>query len=82
MKNEIKQNIYITYKQNFIFTFFIRRLWHDITLGPVGKFCFIILTLSGRRPLSYGNQLIDLLRKSMDWFLYDNGLRHERIKRI
>ena len=22
---------------------------------------------------------IDLLRKSMDWFLYDNGLRHERV---
>ena len=21
----------------------------------------------------------DLLRKSMDWFLYDNGLRHERV---
>ena len=25
-------------------------------------------------------QSIDLLRKSMDWFLYDNGLRHERVK--
>ena len=23
---------------------------------------------------------IDLLRKSMDWFLYDNDLRHERVK--
>ena len=30
--------------------------------------------------LSYRNQSIDLLRKSMDWFLYDNGLRHERVK--
>ena len=30
------------------------------------------LTLSWRRPLSYRNQ-------SMDWFLYDNGLRHERV---
>ena len=39
------------------------------------------LTLSRRRPLSYRNQLIDLLRKLMDWFLYDNGLRHERVKR-
>ena len=37
------------------------------------------LTLSQRRPLSYRNQSIDLLRKSTDWFLYDNGLRHERI---
>ena len=27
------------------------------------------LTLSRRRPLSYRNQSIDLLRKSMDWFL-------------
>ena len=37
------------------------------------------LTLSWWRPLSYRNQFIDLLRKSMDWFLYDNGLRHERV---
>ena len=26
-----------------------------------------------RRLLSYRNQSIDLLRKSVDWFLYDNG---------
>ena len=39
-----------------------------------------ILTLTRRRPISYRNQSIDLLRKSMDWFLYDNGLRHERVK--
>ena len=37
------------------------------------------LTLSWRRPLSYRNQSIDLLCKSMDWFLYDNGLHHERV---
>ena len=36
-------------------------------------------TLSWRRPLSYRNQSIDLRSKSMDWFLYDNGLRHERV---
>ena len=40
------------------------------------RFC---LTLSWRRPLSYRNQSIDLLSKSMDW-LYDNGLCHERVK--
>ena len=40
---------------------------------------FTHLTLSRRRPL-YRNQSIDLLRKSMDWFLYDNGLRLERVK--
>ena len=28
-------------------------------------------------PLSYRNQ-----SRSMDWFLYDNGLRHERVKVI
>ena len=39
------------------------------------------LTLSWRRPLSYRNQSIDLLSKSMDWLLCDNGLRHERVKR-
>ena len=39
------------------------------------------LTLSWRRPLSYRNQSIDLRSKSIDWFLYDNGLRHERVKR-
>ena len=38
------------------------------------------LTLSWRRPLSYRNQSIDLLCKSMDWLRYDNGLRHERVK--
>ena len=38
------------------------------------------LTLSWRRPLSYRNQSIDLLCKSMGWFLYDNGLRYERVK--
>ena len=38
------------------------------------------LTLSRRRPLSYRNQSIDLQSKSMNWFLYDNGLRHERVK--
>ena len=37
------------------------------------------LTLSWRRPLSYRNQSNDLQSKLMDWFLYDNGLRHERI---
>ena len=39
-----------------------------------------ILTLSWRGPLLYRNQSIDLQSKSMDWFLYDNDLRHERVK--
>ena len=40
----------------------------------------ISLTLSRRRPLSYRNQSIDLRSNSMDWLLYDNGLRLERVK--
>ena len=40
------------------------------------------LTLSWRRPLSYTNQSIALQSKSMDWFLYDNGLRFGRVKGI
>ena len=40
----------------------------------------VLLTLSWRGPLSYRNQFIDLLSKSMDWFLYDNSPRHERVK--
>ena len=41
-----------------------------------------LLTLSWRRPLLYRNQSIDVQSKSMDWFLYDNGLRHERVKNL
>ena len=39
-----------------------------------------LLTLSWRRPISYRNQSTELRSKSMDWFLYDIGLRHERVK--
>ena len=39
-----------------------------------------LLTRLWRRSLSYRNQSIDLQSKSMDWFLYDNSLRHERVK--
>ena len=40
------------------------------------------LTLSWRGPLPYRSQSIDFQSKSMDWFLYDNGFRHERVKDI
>ena len=33
----------------------------------------------GDFPLSYRNQFIDLLCKSMDWLLYDRDLCHERV---
>ena len=38
------------------------------------------LTLSRRRFLSYRNDSINLLWKSMAWLLYDRDLRHERVK--
>ena len=37
------------------------------------------LTLLWRRSLSYRNQSIDLLCKSIDWFLYDNSLLPKRV---
>ena len=42
----------------------------------------LFLTLSWRRSLSYRKQSIDLQSKSMDWFLYDRDLRHERVKQL
>ena len=42
---------------------------------------YLPLALSWRRSLSYKNHSTDLLCKSMDWFLYDSDLQHERIKR-
>ena len=54
----------------------------SILLLVLSYITWAYLTLSWRRPLPYRNQSIDLLRKSMDWFLYDNGLRHERVRMI
>ena len=67
------------------YTFFLRTFFFNlasvllnvlrIELQMLFRCC---LTLSWWRLLSYRNQSIDLLGKSTDWFLYDNGLRHER----
>ena len=62
-------------------------LFEKIAVNTTSIYCFKIsirvlclnLTFSWQRLLSYRNQSIDLLSKSMDWFLYDNGLRHERV---
>ena len=43
------------------------------------KFKNLALTLSWQRSLSYSKQSIDLLCKSVDWFLYDIDLRYERV---
>ena len=50
--------------------------WTKRSVDNIMKFHF---TLSWRRFLSYGNQSIDLLCKSMDWFLYHRFLLHERV---
>ena len=47
---------------------------------PLGDCFWIQLTRSWRRSLSYSNQSIDLLGKSMNWFIYDRDLRYERVK--
>ena len=39
-----------------------------------------VLILSRGMSISYRNQSIDLLCKSLDWFQYDRYLRHERVK--
>ena len=40
------------------------------------------LSFSWRRSLSYRNQSTDLQSKSMDWFLNDRDIRHERANKI
>ena len=48
-----------------------------------GEFALVLtpgLTLSWGKFLSYGNQSIDMLCKSVNWFLYDRDLRHRRDK--
>ena len=57
---------------------FMNVFWNSENYSSM--FYLVTLTLSWRRPLSYRNQFIDLRSKSMDLFLYDNGLRHERVK--
>ena len=44
------------------------------------KFPTKYLTLSWRRSLSCRNQVINLLCKSLGWFLYDRDFRHERVR--
>ena len=45
-------------------------------------FAWSALTFSWRISLSYSNQSIDLHSKSMDCFLHDRELRHERVNAL
>ena len=58
----------------------LKKLQQDLWLHQKSITEMSILILSWQRLLSDRNQSIDLLGKSMVWFLYDNGLRHERVK--
>ena len=69
------------------FSYFLNNLFH--TTPPPGEGFWLLimdilsvrispLTLSWRRSLSYRNQFIDLLHKSIDWFLYVMDLRQDR----
>ena len=44
--------------------------------------CYSSFNSSLTEVLSYRTQSTDLLCKSMDWFLYDRDLRHERVNKI
>ena len=60
-----------------------KTLFFDVFKGnKMGASVWNALNLSWRRPLLSRNQSIDLLCKSIDWFLYDRDLRHERVKGV
>ena len=61
--------------RNWMFYSEYQLIWTQINIA-----CW--LTSSWHLPLSYREQSIDLLWKSMDWFLYDNGPRHERVNSV
>ena len=50
-------------------------------MATITKICLKCINLSWRRSVSYKNQSIDLQSKSINWFLYDMNLYHERVKR-
>ena len=50
-----------------------------IKIIRAGSNCTEDFNSSWRGPLSYRNKSTDLQSKSVDWFLYDYGLHHERV---
>ena len=64
-----------------VFLVFTEQLLYQNIFGQPHCYEVTLLNLSWWRSLSYRNQSIDFLRRSMDWFLYDNGLLNERIKK-
>ena len=78
-KTEIKHIFPMTYRHERKLK--KRKIFRAVCGKPTSNYGRFCLTLSRRRPLSYRNQSIDLRSKSMDWFLYDIGLRHEKVNR-
>ena len=66
-----------------LIVFFLKRLnvfnLSAATKNLITNYTFS-LTLLWWWYLSYRNKSIDLQGKSMEWFLYDKDLRHERVK--
>ena len=75
--------LFINYSEcDNIFTVIRSRVysWHIfIDNHHVSAASWLSLTGLWPRCLSHRSQSIDLLCKSMDWFLYDRDLRHERV---
>ena len=61
-------------------SFFFNTPGNSMSLFPcLDYFWNSPLTLSWQRPISCRNQSINLLCKSIDWFLHHNSLHHERV---
>ena len=54
-------------------------LFTGITKTNLANLITTGITFSWLRSLSYRNQSIDLQSKSVDWFLHDKDLHHERV---
>ena len=81
---ETRQKIYefsCTFTKYYVFLHKNKSLPSRLSLVNLDKF-INMYWLSWRRFLSYRNQTIDLLCKSMDWLIYDWISRHERVKEI
>ena len=76
----LKALIILTLNKNSTFFMIMRLCITEFGIGTELGIFADFLTLLGRRSLSYRNQSIDLQSKSMDWFLQDRDLRHERVK--
>ena len=72
-------NIYFLEALASIWGFAFKQKKLNIKISPFGLL-FCDINPSRRRYLSPRNLSIDLLSKSMDWFLYDRDLHHEKVK--